>query len=240
MSSTGSPVAAAFQNSSSVSTESTASPSTHFFRQSRPRSLGRSPPHAPTHNANGPDGGLRQLQSPPRLKCLPKGRPSSRFRPWFFDIDGSGAAGGSMIRHAPQAALCPVDPLPVPVIEPAFRALLVPPVGGPPLLPPRFPPAALAAVSVAPVTMTADPEHHTTAGPPAKPLTQCLFAGPHPRPCGGTGQPRPVLAISIPSTDDAAPFFRAGAKKPDSAANGRGFPFPPATTTCQSLGQPHR
>ena len=214
MSSTGSPVVAAFQNSSSVSTESTASPSTHFFRQSRPLSLGRSPPHAPTHNANGPDGGLRQLQSPPRLKFFPEGRPSSRFRPWFFDVDGLGATGGSMIRHAPEAALFPVDPLPVPVIEPALPALLVPPVGGPPLLPPRFPPAALAAVSVAPVTMTADPKHHTTAGPPAKPLTQCLFAGPHPRPCGGTGQPRPGMAISIPSTDDVGPFFRIGAKNP--------------------------
>ena len=74
------------------------------------------------------------------------------------------------------------------------------------------PPASLAAIPVAPVTMAADPEHHSTAGPPANPLTQKLFAGPHPRPCGGTGQPRPVLAISIPSTDDAAPFFRAGAK----------------------------
>ena len=30
-----------------------------------------------------------------------------------------------MIRHAPEAALCPVDPLPVPVIELAFRAVLV-------------------------------------------------------------------------------------------------------------------
>ena len=36
-------------------------------------------------------------------------------------------------------------------------------------LPPRFPPAALAAVLVAPVTMTTDPEHHATAGPPAEP-----------------------------------------------------------------------
>ena len=44
-----------------------------------------------------------------------------------------------MIRHAPEAALFPVDSLPVPVIEPALPALLVPPVGGPPLLPPRFP-----------------------------------------------------------------------------------------------------
>ena len=43
--------------------------------------------------------------------------------------------------------------------------------GGSQLLPPRFPPAALAAVSVDPVTMTADPEHRATVIPPAKPLT---------------------------------------------------------------------
>ena len=119
-----------------------------------------------------------------------------------------------MIRHAPQAALCPVDPLPVAVIEPAFRALLVPPVGVPPLLPPGFSPASLAAIPVAPVTMAADPEHHATAGPPANPLTQELFAGPPPRPFSGTGQPRPVLAISVPSADDVGPFFRAGTKNP--------------------------
>ena len=74
-----------------------------------------------------------------------------------------------MIRHAPQAALCPVDPLPVAVIEPPLPALLVPPVGVPPLLPPLFLPASLPAIPVAPVTMTADPEHHATAGPTANP-----------------------------------------------------------------------
>ena len=77
--------------------------------------------------------------------------------------------GGSMIRHAGAAAAFPVGPLPVAVIEPSLPALLVPPVGGPPLAPPRFPPAALAAVLVPPVTMTTDPEHHATAGPPAEP-----------------------------------------------------------------------
>ena len=39
-----------------------------------------------------------------------------------------------MIRHAPPAAF-PVVPLPVAVIEPPLLALLVPPVGVPPLLP---------------------------------------------------------------------------------------------------------
>ena len=145
-----------------------------------------------------------------------------------------------MIRHAPEAALFPVDPLPVPVIEPSFRAVLVFPVGTPHLLASHPAAAPLPAIDLPPVAGMADPEHHATACPPANPLTQELFAGSHPRPCGGTGQPRPVLAISIPSTDDVGPFFRAGTKKPDSAANGRGVPFPPSDPPCQSLGKPHR
>ena len=73
-----------------------------------------------------------------------------------------------MIRHAAAAAF-PVVPLPVAVIEPPLLALLVPPVGVPPLLPLCFLPTSLAAVPVAPVTMTTDPEHHATAGPTANP-----------------------------------------------------------------------
>ena len=68
-----------------------------------------------------------------------------------------------MIRHAAAAAF-PVVPLPVAVIEPPLLALLVPPVGVPPLLPLCFLPASLAAVPVAPVAMAADPEHRATAG----------------------------------------------------------------------------
>ena len=118
-----------------------------------------------------------------------------------------------MIRHAAAAAF-PVVPLPVAVIEPSLLALLVPPVGVPPLLPLCFLPASLAAVPVAPVTMATDPEHPATTGAPANPPAQELLAGPHPSPCAGTGQPRPVRAISIPSTDDVGPFFRVGAKNP--------------------------
>ena len=109
--------------------------------------------------------------------------------------------GGSMIRHAPQAAAFPVGPLPVAVIEPSFPALLVPLVGVATLLPARFPPASLAAVFMAAVTMTTDPEHRATAGPPAKPPPQGIFAAPHPRPSGGRGQPQLGMARSIPSTN---------------------------------------
>ena len=119
-----------------------------------------------------------------------------------------------MIRHAPQAALCPVDPLPVAVIEPPLPALLVPPVGVPRLLPPLFLPASLAAIPVAPVAMAADPERRPAANTPANPPAQELLAGPHTRPIGGRGQPRAVMAIPIPSADDVGAFFRVGAKNP--------------------------
>ena len=74
-----------------------------------------------------------------------------------------------MIHHAPEPAAFPVGPVAVAVIEPSLPASLVPPPGGPQLLVARFLPAAVAAVFVAPVTMTADPESPVTVGPPAKP-----------------------------------------------------------------------
>ena len=119
-----------------------------------------------------------------------------------------------MIRHAAPAAF-PVVPLPVAVIEPPLPALLVPPVGVPPLLPLCFLPASVAAVPVAPVAMATDPEHHATAGTPANPSAQELLASSKPSPIGGRGQPRAVMAIPIPSADAVGPFFRAGTKKPD-------------------------
>ena len=128
-----------------------------------------------------------------------------------------------MIRHAAAAAF-PVGPLPVAVIEPSLPALLVPPVGGSQLLPPCFPPTSVAAVSVAPVTMTADPEHRATADTPAKPLAQGLFAGPHRRPSGGTGQPRLGLAGVILSTEDVRSFF-GSAQKTRSLLTVEVFPF---------------
>ena len=131
--------------------------------------------------------------------------------------------GGSMIRHAAAAAF-PVGPLPVAVIEPSLPALPVPPVGGSQLWPPCFPPASVAAVSVAPVTMTADPEHRATADTPAKPLAQGLFAGPHRRPSGGTGQPRLGLAGVILSTEDVRSFF-GSAQKTRSLLRVGVFPF---------------
>ena len=105
-----------------------------------------------------------------------------------------------MIRHALAPAACPVGPVPVAVIVPSLLAFLVFTLGGPNLLPARFLPAAETAVFVAPVTMTADPEHPATADPLAKPLTQWFFMGPHRRASDGPEQPRRGMAGVILST----------------------------------------
>ena len=87
------------------------------------------------------------------------------------------AAGGSMIRHAPQAALCPVGPLPVAVIEPSLRAVLVFPVGNPHLLASHPASAPLSAVDLPPVAASADVKPHSATRPSAKQLDPCHFAG---------------------------------------------------------------
>ena len=80
-----------------------------------------------------------------------------------------------MIRHA-EAAAFPVGSLVVAVIEPPLLAFPVLLVGGTRLLLPFFFPASLAAIPVAPVAMTTDPEHLATANTPANPPAQELLA----------------------------------------------------------------
>ena len=139
-----------------------------------------------------------------------------------------------MIRHALAPAACPVGPVPVAVIVPSLRAFLVFPVGGPRLLAARFLPAAVTAVFVAPVTMTADPEHPATVDPTAKPLTQWLFTGSHRRVSGGPEPPRQSRASGILSTENVR--FSGPAQKARSAADGRGSPRPASDPSYQSLG----
>ena len=82
-----------------------------------------------------------------------------------------------MIRHAPETALRPVDPLPVPVIELSFRAVLVFPVGNPHLLASHPASAPLSAVDLPPVAASADVEHRPATRASAKQLDPCHFAG---------------------------------------------------------------
>ena len=82
-----------------------------------------------------------------------------------------------MIRHAPKAAPFPVDPLPVPVIELAFRAVLVFPVGTPHLLASHPASALIPAVDLPPIAGTADVEHRSATRPSAKQLPPQHFSG---------------------------------------------------------------
>ena len=144
-----------------------------------------------------------------------------------------------MIRHAAAAAF-PVVPLPVAVIEPPLLALLVTPVGVPPLLTALFLSASHAAVPVAPVTMTTDPEHHATAGAKANPAA----AG---APRGSPSPPYRREGTAASRHGNLDPIYRwrwavfsGRYEKTRSPANGQGFPLPPAAPPCQSLGKPHR
>ena len=82
-----------------------------------------------------------------------------------------------MIRHAAGTVLCPVGPLPVPVIEPSFRAVLVFPVGTPHLLTSHPAAALIPAVHLPPVAAPADIEHRPATRASAKQPDPCHFAG---------------------------------------------------------------
>ena len=82
-----------------------------------------------------------------------------------------------MIRHAPETVLFPVDPLPVAVIEPTFRAVLVFPVGTPHLLASHPASAPLSAVDLPPVAAPADVKHRPATRASAKQPEPCHFAG---------------------------------------------------------------
>lgn len=83
-----------------------------------------------------------------------------------------------MIRHAslPLTAAAPVLSLPVTMIEPPFRALLVPPVGTPPLLEAGLLAAPGAAIAVSPITVRTDKENRVAFATQAKSLPENRFA----------------------------------------------------------------
>jgi hypothetical protein len=77
-----------------------------------------------------------------------------------------------LIRHAPSLA---VLALPVAMIEPSFRAPLVPPVGTPPLAPAGKLAALGAAITMPAITMRADEEGRVTLRAGADSLSQNCF-----------------------------------------------------------------
>ena len=85
---------------------------------------------------------------------------------------------GRLIRHVrlPLTEAAPVSLLPVAMIEPSLRALLVAPVGGPPLSAAGLCAALGTAVAVAAIAVRADEEHCLAPLTPANPLPQNRFA----------------------------------------------------------------
>ena len=157
----------------------------------------------------------------------------------FDDTVRTGGGNGRLIRHA-EATAFPVVPLPVAVIEPPLLALLVLLVGILPLLTALFLPASVAAVPVAPVTMTTDPEHRPTANTPANPSAQEFLAGPPSPPYAAGGDNREPSWQSRSHLQMTWGRFFGPVQKNPIAACDRGFSFPPSAPPCHRLGKPHR
>ena len=82
---------------------------------------------------------------------------------------------GRLIRHAGPAPALAVLPLPVPVIEPALRTLLITAVGGTVLLAPSFQAARQAAIALSAITVRTNPEHRLASLAAANPLSENHF-----------------------------------------------------------------
>jgi hypothetical protein len=77
----------------------------------------------------------------------------------------------TLIRHAPRDQASAVLALAVAVVEPSFRASLMPAIGRATLLAAALIPAALGAVALASVAQPADVEHRTARPGSAKALS---------------------------------------------------------------------
>jgi hypothetical protein len=83
---------------------------------------------------------------------------------------------GRLIRHARPAVALTVLLLPVPVVETAFRALLIAVVGRPVLPAPGFGAARRAAIALPTITMGTNPEHRLASLAAANPLPENHFS----------------------------------------------------------------
>jgi hypothetical protein len=82
-----------------------------------------------------------------------------------------------LIRHARLHAALTILPLPVAVIEPPFRALLMSAVGAPPLMEPSLAPATEAAVALTAITVGTEKKDRAAFAAAANPSPQDRFAG---------------------------------------------------------------
>jgi hypothetical protein len=84
---------------------------------------------------------------------------------------------GTLIRHAHPAGLAvSILPLPVAMVQPSFRAPLVPAVRSASLLQPGLSAASRAAIALSAIAVLADPEHLVAFAALANPLPENHFA----------------------------------------------------------------
>lgn len=83
---------------------------------------------------------------------------------------------GRLIRHARPAPALAVLLLPIPVVEPAFRTLLIAAVGRPVLPAPSFGAARRAAIALSAITMCTNPEHRLASLAAANALPENHFS----------------------------------------------------------------
>ena len=93
--------------------------------------------------------------------------------PAHLSIMPSKRSKGNLIRHAPALT---VLPLPVPMIEPAFRTLLVAAIGAVPLTKPGLLAAGEAAITLSAITIRTEKEHRAAFTAQTKPLPENHFA----------------------------------------------------------------
>ena len=92
------------------------------------------------------------------------------------DIDSGRLNGGTLIHNGNCCQPLPIGLLAVPLVKPPFRSSSMTEVCSSALLSPCFAAARVAAVSMAAITGTADPEYRAALWPPAKPLTEGIFS----------------------------------------------------------------
>jgi len=93
---------------------------------------------------------------------------------------------GTLIRHASRRLTLPVGTLPVAMIQPALRTLLVAAVGSAALPAARFGAASRAAIALAAVAVRADPEHRLACLTATNPRPENHFCtNCHPRTAAG-------------------------------------------------------
>jgi len=84
--------------------------------------------------------------------------------------------GGTLIHNGNCCQPLPVGLLTVPLVKPPFRSTPMTEVRSSALLSPCFAAARFAAILLAAITGTADPEYRAALWPPAKPLTENIFS----------------------------------------------------------------